>query len=109
MLGFKPDSDQLQALMQLNEELSRSKDAILAFGKRVHISKEAIDRGLAQLTSPLPQEFLVHCTPGAKEILEEFKSRCPIALVTVGQSSFQLDKLKKAGIEASIFSKISIS
>jgi len=109
MLGFQPEPEQLKALMQLNEEMSRSTDAVVAFGKRLTISKESIDRGLAQLTLPLPEDFRVHCTPGAKEILEEFKSRCPIALVTVGQTAFQLDKLKKAGIEASIFSKISIS
>lgn len=109
MLGFEPDPVQLKELMQLNEEMSRSKDAIEAFGKRLNISKTAIDLGLAQLTLPLPENFRVNCTPDAKEILEEFKFRCPIALVTVGQTSFQLDKLKKAGIEASIFSKISIS
>ena len=44
----------------------------------------------------------------AKEILKYYASRCPIALVTGGHPPFQLEKLKKAGIEPSIFSKIAI-
>jgi len=108
MLGFCPPANVLDALTQLDGELCRSKEAIETIGKRLNLSEEAIERGLAQLVTPLPDHFRVNCTPGAKEILEEIQSRCPIALVTVGYPPFQLDKLKKAGIEASIFSKIVI-
>ncbi len=108
MLGAAPTSGQLEMLLQLNEELSRSKDAIEIVAERLNVSSAALHRGLIEMSTPLPSDFQVLCTPGAREILEEFKSRCPIALVTVGHAPFQMDKLEKAGIEASIFSKIAI-
>jgi FMN phosphatase YigB (HAD superfamily) len=41
-------------------------------------------------------------------MLQFYEKRCPLALVTGGSPSFQWEKLEKAGIEASIFSKIII-
>lgn len=108
MLEGDPTQSQLQQLLSLNDELSKSTLAIELFAQKLGLSGDAIARGLAELTTPLPADFQVICTPGAKEVLREFHSRCPIALVTVGQPSFQFDKLEKAGIEASLFSKIAI-
>jgi putative hydrolase of the HAD superfamily len=108
MLGSEPSAALLQDLFQLNEELSRSSQAVEEMAKRLGLSGEAAKRGLFELTALLPADFEVICTPGALEILQELKTRAPIALVTVGQPSFQHDKLKKAGIEGSLFSKIAI-
>lgn len=108
MLGHPPQKSQLDKLLQANEQLAKSSAALEFFAKEQALSSEALQRGLQVMTTPLPDTFQVVCTPHAKEILEECRAICPIALVTAGYAPFQLDKLKKAGIEASIFSKINI-
>lgn len=86
------------------DQLSDFNDRLGAKGAIAHIMKQAS----SALSSPLPDHFQVPCTPFAKEILEEYAARYRIALVTAGYPPFQLEKLKKAGIEASLFSKILI-
>ena len=108
MLEAAPSFEQLDLLFRLNEQRSRSKEAIEIAAEKLGLSHAALVRGMAVLTTPLPSGFEVSCTPGALETLAEFSKCCPIALVTVGEPSFQLDKLEKAGIEASLFSKIAI-
>lgn len=95
-------------LVALNEASSRTQDAIREFAARRKIDKEKIHLALQELTAPLPADFQVPCTPHAKEILNYYAARCPIALVTGGHPPFQLEKLKKAGIEASIFSMMAV-
>jgi FMN phosphatase YigB (HAD superfamily) len=68
-----------------------------------------IDEMLAQYTSPLPPHFSIPATPHAKTVLEILRSQGNIlALVTGGVASYQMEKLEKAGLEPSIFSKITI-
>jgi FMN phosphatase YigB (HAD superfamily) len=99
---------ELREICAINERVFKTPHAIEEYGKQKGIALETIDRAIQTLYDPLPHDFQVACTPNAKEILEYYRSRCPIALVTGGNPSFQLDKLKKAGLEPSIFSKIAI-
>jgi putative hydrolase of the HAD superfamily len=86
-----------------SKEMIRS---ILQSYHALHLYDDAI--GLYY--DPLPKDFLIPTTPNAKKILEILKQRGHIlALVTGGKRAFQLDKLEKAGLEPSIFSKINIS
>jgi FMN phosphatase YigB (HAD superfamily) len=102
MLGRGPSSHEIEELCQLSQR-GGSKRAVIEWAER---HGHAPDKGIFELIAPLPEGFRVKCTPGAKEFLEG----CPaeLALVTIGSPSFQLEKLKKAGIEESIFSKIVI-
>ena len=98
----------LAELKALNEASPRTQDAIREFAGRRKIAKERVHLALSELTAPLPSDFRVPCTPHAKEILKYYASRCPLALITGGHPPFQLEKLEKAGIEASIFSMMAV-
>lgn len=95
-------------LLSCNQKALKSKDALLGF-----IQKQTMDSSLAAsalelLQAPLPSDFKIPTTPGALEILSFFRLSHKLALVTGGHPPFQLEKLKKAGLDRSIFSKIAI-
>jgi FMN phosphatase YigB (HAD superfamily) len=93
-------------LMALNDVSLRSKDAVCQFAERRGCKN--LRRALAELTSPLPENFAIPTTPHAKEVLTEFRSQSLLAIVTGGHPPFQREKMKKAGLDTSIFSKIAI-
>jgi FMN phosphatase YigB (HAD superfamily) len=100
-----PDFEEgYQKLLAINAKSAKSKDALLEFAK----DPELVDRIIEEMTRPLPPDFIVQTTPNAKEILKYLGKRHTLALVTGGHPPFQLEKLEKAGIDRSIFSKIAI-
>ncbi len=107
-MGVQLPSVAYEELMQLNAGSSKSKDALSSFARSYGATHDQIDRVLDLLTSSLPDDFIVQMTPKAKEILEFYRSSHHLALVTGGHPPFQREKLKKAGVDSSIFSMISI-
>jgi FMN phosphatase YigB (HAD superfamily) len=105
MLGRVATHSELQELMTINESASKTQDAIEIFSDRHHL---ILDKTFKELISPLPKDFQIPCTPNAKQTLEMYAKKTPIALVTGGHPPFQLEKLEKAGIDGSLFSKIAI-
>ena len=106
---FVPDfSSAYEELLVQSERAAKSKDALIAFAKSLSADERQIEAALHELTTPLPAMFRVPMTPHAQEILEFYKDLCPLAIVTGGHPPFQLDKLKKAGIDSSFFSMIGI-
>ena len=95
-------------LSEINSRSLKTPHAIEEYGTLKGASKEKITKAISFLSEPLPLEFTVPCTPFAKEILKYYAERYKLALVTGGHPPFQLEKLKKAGIEPSLFSKIAI-
>ncbi|MBS0624969.1 MAG: HAD family hydrolase [Verrucomicrobia bacterium] len=107
-LSIGPFHEAYRELMQIDSGSYRSLESLKRF-----IETKGGDPSIAAglkplLTAPLPDHFSVPTTPHAKEILKEFGSRHKMALVTGGHPPFQREKLKKAGIEPSVFSKILI-
>jgi len=96
-----------QELLAINKRSLKSTDALKTFLAPYNTSFP-IEEIIKVLYAPLPDGFRVPTTPHAKEILEYYKTLCPIALVTGGNPSFQWEKLKKAGIDPSLFSMIGI-
>jgi putative hydrolase of the HAD superfamily len=92
-------------LMELNNTSSRSKDAVLHFAESLGCPPT---RALAELTAPLPHGFTIPTTPGAKDILNHFSPKYLLAIATGGYPPFQREKIEKAGLEPSIFSKIAV-
>ncbi len=92
-------------LMALNNASPRSKDAVSLFARKLGCEPE---RALAELTAPLPPGFAIPTTPGAKDILGYFFPKYPLVIATGGYPPFQREKIEKAGLEPSIFSKIAI-
>ncbi len=107
MQGKETAEDEV-LLQQINGESLRTQDALRLFAQKKHIAESVCEHVVKQLNSLVPHDFTVHCTPQAKEILAHYAARHPIALVTGGHPPFQLEKLKKAGIELSLFSKVGI-
>src|SRR6185369_11059297 len=105
MLGRVANASELQELMTINESASKTQDAIEIFADKHQL---LLDKTFKELTSPLPKEFQIPCTPNAKQTLEMYAKKTTIALVTGGHPPFQLEKLEKAGIDGSLFSKIAI-
>ena len=101
------DFDQAYSeLLALNNASYRSKDAVLFLASKLGCTSPA--RALAELTSPLPSGFAIPTTPHAKDVLSYFSPKYLLAIVTGGSPSFQLEKMEKAGLDTSIFSKIAI-
>lgn len=95
-------------LLDLNSRCAKSKETLARFVERRGGSAALAELAVQELFTPLPADFEVPTTPNAKEILDFFKKSHLLALVTGGHPPFQQEKLKKAGIDTSIFSKIAI-
>jgi FMN phosphatase YigB (HAD superfamily) len=65
--------------------------------------------GVAEVYGDLPDDIPVFPLDQAVEILTELKESHQLALVSIGKTEQQLSKMKKAGIDSTIFSKIIIS
>ncbi len=95
-------------LLALNAKSLRSRDAVEQFIELRGGDPLWLHQIWPAMVSPLPDDFSIPTTPFAKEILEELAVRHDLALVTAGHPPFQKEKLKKAGIEQSLFSNILI-
>jgi FMN phosphatase YigB (HAD superfamily) len=95
-------------LLEKNRRFPKSKDAFVAFARGLFATDSQIEFAIHGLITPLPDSFRISMTPNAQEIIEFYAKRCPLAIVTGGHPPFQWDKLKKAGIDTSFFSMISI-
>lgn len=95
-------------LLAFNADSPSSKDAIARLIANTGFAPEKASRALAELTAPLPPGFPILTTPLANEILTFFRPLHTLALVTCGYPPFQREKIEKAGLEASVFSRITI-
>lgn len=108
LYGKSYPSQDFSELLELNDSLQSARKALQQFCRYRLFSASRIQKAYEALYTPLPEEFSLPTTPHAKEILEELHERHTLALVTVGVDRFQREKLKKAGIDSSIFSKMVI-
>jgi FMN phosphatase YigB (HAD superfamily) len=95
-------------LLAINAQSAKSKDSLAHFVAKMGGAPSLVEKALEEMISPLPNPFPIPTTPNAKDILKFFKSSHILALVTGGHPPFQLEKLEKAGIDRTIFSKIAI-
>ncbi len=95
-------------LLAINSQAHKSREALTQFVVKKGGPSELVERAIVEMTTPLPEGFRVATTPNAKEILKYFTKSHVLALVTGGHPPFQMEKLEKAGIDRSFFSKIAI-
>lgn len=96
----------IEELIALNEKALSAKNGIKAFWQIRSDDEEILHRGLEALKSPVPLDAKIDPVPDAKEILEILQEHHTLALVTAGHHDLQLQKMKKAGIQPSQFSKL---
>ncbi len=101
-------SKSYEELIRLNETCAKSKETLFRFVEKWGGAPELAELAIKELFTPLPSDFAIPTTPHAKEILDFYRKSHTLALVTGGHPPFQAEKLKKAGIDTSIFSKIAI-
>jgi FMN phosphatase YigB (HAD superfamily) len=97
-----------EKLLSFNAASMKSKDALFDLVSFYGGDVSLVDRVIGEMTTPLPKDFFVKATPNAKEILDLFSKKHILTLVTSGYPPFQMEKLEKAGIDRSYFSKIAI-
>ncbi len=96
--------DELKSIDKLSNS---SKKAIEIFVNKYNGNASHIEIAIDEIYhAPLSKDEKINFTKGAKNFLYKAKINHTLCLVTVGDKSLQKDKLKKAGIDCSIFSKI---
>ena len=101
-------STAIQEMEALDKTCVTSKDTVRLTLERYQ-ALHLIDDAYALYSMPLPKDFMIPTTPHAKKVLQILRQRGYIlTIVTGGKRAYQLEKLEKAGLEPSIFSKISI-
>ncbi len=101
--------ESLEILKRLDGAAESASQTIKEFLEIIDADIKYFDIGLEAVYSDLPADFTVFTLDQAPEVLEGLRSFHQLALVTIGKTDQQLLKLKNAGIDSTIFSKIIIS
>ncbi len=105
-----PDfSEGLQLLRKINASAESSRAALSEFVDIHGFDKSFVEIGVKEIHETLPSDLPLFPLDGALELLDSLGQQHQLALVTVGIFSRQMEKLKKAGIDSRIFSKIFVS
>lgn len=102
-------SSALELLLRLDASASSAKEAIAEFLELYEAEPTLASIAIKEVYEAPLEEALLFPLDSAIELLEELKKTHKLALVTVGLELQQRLKLKKAGIDSSIFSRIIVS
>ena len=104
-----PDfSSALELLRRLDRTAESARSALAEWIEILGIDKRFFDIGLEEIYERDPSDLPLFPLDGALEILSDLGRYHQMALVTAGQPARQMLKLKKAGIDSRIFSKIAV-
>ena len=108
--GLKVDDFQksYNMLLSIDSKSISSFHTLKLFLEKIDAHTDFFDIGYKIIQGPLPEGLEVKPRQGAIDLLEELKEFHILSLVTIGDESVQLEKLRKAGIDSSIFSIISV-
>lgn len=101
-----PFEEALECFKRLDETAESAKSALLEFLEINGGGKEFFTIGIKEIYENISLEYPLFSLDGVEEVLIQLKSMHRLALVTMGKRDLQLEKLKKAGIDSSLFSKI---
>ena len=99
----------LTILKRLDIATESASQTLLEFLEIINGDRKYFDIGFAEVYGPIPLDFPVYPLDQALDLLSELSSEHQLALVSMGKPEQQLLKLKNAGIDSTIFSKILIS
>lgn len=99
----------LTILKRLDTAAESASQTLLEFLEIMNGDKKFYEIGHAEVYGPLPQDFPVYPIDQAIDLLLDLSLGHQLALVSMGKPEQQLLKLKNAGIDSTIFSKICIS
>lgn len=96
----------LEQLMDLDRTAESGRKALSKFLEMMQAPKNFLTIGLKEIYETSCAEISVEPTDGALKVLEELAHHHKLVLVTIGKENQQREKMKNAGIDSSIFSKI---
>jgi FMN phosphatase YigB (HAD superfamily) len=97
----------LKLLLMLNKQLLNSKEALKEFVRRIK-AENFLNSGLEELDK-LPLDIKVKTTSvRANKILQKLSEEHKLSLVSRGKEDMQMEKIRRAGIDISLFSHIMI-
>lgn len=99
----------LDLLRRLDSTSESARSALAEFVEILGTDQRFFDIGVKEIYENVSLELPIFPLDGAIELLTDLGQQHQLALVTVGKQSLQMDKLKKAGIDSRIFSKISVT
>jgi putative hydrolase of the HAD superfamily len=103
----------LEMLKRLDTASESASHTLLEFleitGKNTGADQKYLEIGQSEVYSQLPDDFPVFPLDQALDVLSELGSEHQLALVSMGKPAQQMLKLKNAGIDSTIFSKMIIS
>lgn len=108
-LSIPSFSDALEVLLRLDRCAESSKQALAEFLEINNADMKFLEIGVKEVYDNISSEIPVFPLNNTLEVLNELVRVHQLALVSVGRKQQQLEKMKKAGIDSSIFSKIIIS
>lgn len=101
--------DALELLKRLDSVADSARNTLSEFLEILGADEKFYHIGVTEIYGDLPEDIAIFPLDQAVEILTELKERHQLALVTIGKTEQQLAKMKKAGIDSTIFSKIAVS
>jgi putative hydrolase of the HAD superfamily len=105
-----PDfSEALSLLRRLDSSAESARTALAEFIELLGAEKKYFEIGVREAYDTLSFDLPIFPLEGALDLLIDLSQQHQLALVTVGNPAQQMEKLKKAGIDSTIFSKISVT
>jgi len=98
----------LEELKECNNRSPSARSALEEFVKKYGGSQAALDVGLYELYDNPVLDMPIAPVPGALSILKELKKNHTLAIVSMGKPLLQREKMEKAGMDSTIFSKIAV-
>jgi len=98
----------LELLRRIDRSAESAKSALEEFVDIHGFDEYILEVGVKEIYEKPFSDLPVFPVDGALELLYDLGQQHQLALVTVGKYLYQMEKLKKAGIDSRIFSKISV-
>jgi FMN phosphatase YigB (HAD superfamily) len=105
-----PKMDEAERLIkQLDKTKESAKETLIEFLQLLGADGRFLEIGLKEVYENNKVDMPVELVEGALEILGDLRARHEIALVTIGRKEQQMAKMKKAGIDHTLFSRIAVA
>jgi FMN phosphatase YigB (HAD superfamily) len=107
--NFEDREAALQVFERLNRTAMSSKEALGEFCFLFQIDDAIFQKCVAGLSDPDLSDVTLQMVTNSEKILYDLKTLATLVLVTKGDETFQMAKMKKAGLPYSLFSKIEVT
>jgi putative hydrolase of the HAD superfamily len=110
LAGLSVEDQDLDKLYAINNAASGSLEALSLFLQKKSLSEEKrsffFEIAKKSMRSSLPQEISILTALGAFDLLEKLQKDHVLTLVTRGSYDYQMEKIRKAGMDRGFFRKI---